>query len=228
MLGVSWGGLGGFYGLTVFHCGAQWKTIFPGTYIKCAIDAWPLKIRKKRYAWGLGMLGTSLSSSSRHGRSQGIYAWDATAMWCFSQVWPLTSYGAKGSTKSGRMLSAISQKGRGVLNLKCYQYNLFAVNDPEFNWIWIAVIINKIKQKVRPFTSTKIYIYDIYDQSYFTLQILHEVAGKLFTQLRRQLKFVFNWRLSFRTLRRRYTVLSDPSERISSKWVLQNLCNPLT
>ena len=90
---------------------------------------------------------------------------------------------AWGSTKSGRMLSAISQKGRGVLNLKCYQYNLFAVNDPEFNWIWIAVIINKIKQKVRPFTSTKIYIYDIYDQSYFTLQILHEVAGKLLNNL---------------------------------------------
>ena len=70
------------------------------------------------------------------------------------------------------------------------------------------IIINKIiKQKVRPFALTKIYIYDIYDQSYFTLQILHEVAGKLFTQFRRQLNFVFNWQLSFWTLRRRYTRL---------------------
>ena len=100
MLGVSWGGLGGFYGLTVFHCGAQWKTIFPGTYIKCAIDAWPLKSRKKMIHLRFGDvelqpcsdMSSSSKSSIQHGRSQGIYAWDATAMWCFSQVWPLTQF----------------------------------------------------------------------------------------------------------------------------------------
>ena len=38
----------------------------------------------------------------------------------------------------------------------------------------------------------------------FNIQILHDVADKSLNQFRRQSKFVFEWRLSFRTLRRRY------------------------
>ena len=128
------------------------------------------------------------------------------------------------------MLSAISQKGRGVLNLKCYQYNLFAGNDPEFNWIWIAQNNHQqnhqTKSKAMGHYENK--NNDIYDQTKYNLQILHEVAGILLSQLSRQLKLVFNRRLSFRTLRRRYTVPSNPSERISSNWELLNRCNPLT